>query len=723
MSEAPRRGLLAMSGIAVLALLVWAAPAGADAGNPVPAVSQQLVQSYEDLQQQSGLAPLVAGITDPYFGSAANNGDPPQFGQFSNPFAEPGIHGITTDDKCVQNDGGADQDGLIFDCKPTAVAVSVLPNGNVMYYDGLEGTENVQTSIVIEYGSRAINDQSRLLNLNNGNPQWSIPTPEDGGAAPASNEAVLPPPLTLGKSYNSGALFCTDVKFLPDGRVLANGGTGYYFEPGVDLGNGVKYGVSELEGLKSTRIYDPATNSWNQVGDMNWGRWYPTTVTLPDGDLFTASGVTKLLKPVYPDRPLDSLTNVKETETFSPLSGKWSYNGAAADRSLPLYPRLSVLPDGKIFYNAAGQSFNPFGQSYDEALWNLAAAYDPQTKTWKELGIPGLDSGSALGDTDLGNPVGDLVGRGIPGGGSAFTIPGFRGSTFSIMLPLKPDAGGGYTKASYLTAGGVLNPPSPGSYFATSDSRITTVDTANGDQMSTHPTGDLAEPRWYPSGVLLPTGQVLAFNGSDRDEVAGPGTEIPIRKTEMFDPATSKWTTLASSHQPRTYHNTAVLLPDGRVLIGGHAPISTLYARNITLLKGVTAPNDGRDPSFEIYSPPYLYWGARPVIHSAPDRIGYDGTIQVTTDTPSADIDSVVLVRNPSLTHLVDADQRNVELKVVSRQGNTLTLAAPPNANVAPPGPYMLFVNKTSSKGLIPSTSKQTFVGISGLEARAASRP
>ncbi len=685
-------------------------------GNPVTPVGSQVSNAYEQLQQDSGLSGLAAGLTQPFLQGAENNNDPPKYGHFSEPFAEPTIDGVPTTQKCLEHQ--VDDNGLMFDCKPTAVSVAVLPDGNILYYDGLEGTENVQTSIVIEYGRNAVNDQSRLLDLNNGHPVWSVPTHPDGGAQPPSNEAILPPPLSSTETQNDGALFCTDLKFLPDGRVLANGGTGYYLEPNVNAGNGIDYGVSELEGLKSTRVYDPATNDWQQVGDMRWGRWYPTTVTLPNGSLFTASGVTKLLKPVYPDRPADSLTNVKETETYNPVTAKWTYNGRSADRSLPLYPRLSVLPDGNVFYDAEGQSFNPFGQSYDEALWNEAAVYNPTTKTWKNLGIPGLEGKGAVNlNGNIGNPVGDVAGRGIPGGGSAATIPGFRGSTFSIMLPLQPDGNGRYTKASYLTAGGVLNPPSPGSYLATSDSRITTVDTANGDKMSTRPTGDLAEPRWYPTGVMLPTGQVLAFNGSDRDEVAGPGVEVPVRRTEMFDPATNRWTTLASAHQPRTYHNTAVLLPDGRVLVGGHAPISTLYARDTTVLQGVTAPNDGRDPSFEIYSPPYLHWGTpQPAITSAPHSIDYGRTIKVTTNVDASKIDSVVLVRNPSLTHLVDADQRNVVLRVLSRQGHTLTLAAPPNGNVAPPGPYMLFANRSTPKGLVPSKSAQTFVGLSTVE-------
>ena len=55
---------------------------------------------------------------------------------------------------------------------------------------------------------------------------------------------------------------------------------------------------------------------------------------------------------------------------------------------------------------------------------------------------------------------------------------GFRGSTFSIMLPLEPDAAAHTPRREFLTAGGVLGAvvvPSPGTYLATDLSRIDTV--------------------------------------------------------------------------------------------------------------------------------------------------------------------------------------------------------------------------------------------------------
>jgi hypothetical protein len=633
--------------------------------------------------------------------------DPAQSGRFGKPFEEPKINGQDANTKCV-----TDADGAIH-CKPAAGSLAIMPDGRILYWNALEGTERVKLSIVAEAGSTGIlNDQSRVLTLRGKGrrPRWEQPSPVDAGANPDGHDNHEIFPGGNGETNNDGALFCSDLVFLPDGRVLATGGTSYYLDPEVaDSG----LGVSELEGLENTRIFDPETDTWTQSGSMRIGRWYPSLVTLADGDLFVASGVQKLLKPVYPERPFGSGTNVTETETFDVETGTWTDNGAAAKRSLPLYPRLHLLPNGHVYYDAAGQSFNPFGQSYDMALWNVAAAYDPATRSWKDLGIPGLDGfdPAAGGLEALQDQLTDLQGLGVPGLGPGATIPGFRGSTFSIMLPLRPGADDAYTRARFLTAGGVLGypVPSPGSYVATSDSRITTVDTANGDAITTDPTGDFARPRWYPTGVLLPTGEVIAFSGSDRDAVDAPGVEYPIRQAELFDPETQTWRPLAQSHRPRTYHNTAALLPDGRVLVGGHAPITTLYLSHITVPGGF-GPNDGRDPSFELFEPPYLFRGPRPKIREAPDRIGHGGTFEVRSSAGARRVQSVMLMRNTALTHVVDGDQRAIELPVRSRRGRTLRVAAPPNAKVAPAGPYLLYVNRRDPDGPVPSSGHQLFI-------------
>jgi len=639
-------------------------------------------------------------------------------------------------------------------CKPAAVSIAVLRNGNgqtgnqgarAVYFNGLEDTENIKTSLVNEFGQIGGNDQTRVLDLTNA-PSWSTPTPPDGGANPSGNpnEYLISEALTNGADpKGEGALFCADLVQLVDGKILAAGGTSWYSEPYAPPP--IDMGIAELEGLKNTRIFDPQSSTWTQSGNMHYGRWYPGLVTLADGNVFVASGVTKLVKPLYSDRLNDSGRNVTQSETWNPATGAWTYNGPTADRPLPLFPRLHLLPNGFVYYDGAGQSFNPFGESYDQALWNILAVYDPSSKTWTDIGIAGLP----LRFTEAGlgglvsalNPAGDpateqaalqsLVGKILQDPADLAKLvdtdalqgmlqkpdlavlgAGFRGSTFSIMLPLEPP----YTKAEFLTAGGVLGAgtlETPGSYFSVPFSRIETIDIQTDGSLkhSSRLTGSLQSSRWYSTGVLLPDGSVAAFNGADRDEVDVPGVECAIQQAERFDPATETWTAMATSSRPRTYHNTAVLLPDGTVLVGGHAPIPTAYL-NDTTIPGGFAPHDGRDPSFEIYSPPYAFAADRPVINTAGPVVATLGN-PLTVETPDAgNIESAVLIRNAALTHLVDGDQRSVALSIEFQSAGQVKLTLPASHGVLPAGPYLLFVNRVYQAGgpRIPSKSIQVTI-------------
>lgn len=604
------------------------------------------------------------------------NGGPARLGAFGSPFTEPTIDGVKTAQKCLKGAGGAKI------CKPAAGTLNVLPGGRILYWNALEGTENNRYSIVTEGGRTFTNDATRLLDLKG--PSWRRPRPVRGGANPnGAPPDPLVPGLQSSERYNDGALFGSHQTYLADGRLLVQGGTDYSFDPGVDTS---PFGVVELGGLKSTRIYDPRTNRFTQTGDTNRGRWYPTLVPLGDGRVLDFSGVRKLLKPIYRDDPQNSGTNVRQVERFDARTGRWSDQGARAERSLPLYPRLHLLPDGKVFYNTSGQSYNPQGQSYDQATWNIPALYDPKRRSWSEpSGVPPLTQ-----------------------------LTAFRGSTFSAMLPLVPNRDGSYRRASFLTAGGVLGfggATSPGSYFPTRASKITSIDTAGGrDVYSVRQTGPLSQPRWYSSATVLPTGEVLATSGADKDEVVGPGTEVARQQAELFDPRTRTWRPVATAHNPRTYHNTAALLPDGRVLIGGHAPISTLYTNNTTIPGGF-APHDGRDPSFEIYRPPYLFRGRQPRIGEARRTWRVNRSYTVHTNVPAGQITKVVLIRYTATTHLVDGGQRNVELRIVRRgRGGRVVVRTPRSSNVLPGGPYMLFVVRRTRRGPVPSVARTVSV-------------
>lgn len=644
---------------------------------------------------------------------------------------------------CVRQD----EDGF-FECKPSAGSVALLPDDRMIYFNALEGTENVEFNIVKEFGDVAVSDQTRVLSLgSNGKASWTRPINNDTGSVNPNIGTGLSPDDEF---RNDGSLFCSHIVNLYDGRVLAAGGTDYYTE----------LGIVELEGLRNGRIFDYRNNTWSQTGTMKYGRWYPTMVTLGSGNVFIVGGVTKLIKPVYPDRPLASGRNVLETEIYDVGCGQWTETGIDGQKSLPLYARLHLLPNGHVFYGAAGQAFNPFGQSVDQPLWNIASAYDPVANQWTDLGIPGLPAaanalfsalpmdltipnlpvpGVTVPQPTLGPALPPIPSPDIPALAAAFStvlnafpIPavgpaadaltplldaapeltaGFRGSTFNIMMPLVPDAEGNYKKAEFLTAGGTLGlvaATNPGSGVPIALSRIDTIDIGddNSLSMSSRNTAPLNRARWYGTGVLLPTGAVMLFSGADFDEVILPGTGVPILDTEMFDPATETWTVMAKQGQPRTYHNTEILMPDGRILVGGHAPISTGYAYDLQLPG--KSPQRGRDPTFEIYSPPYVFQ-PRPSISAAPSEATYGQSFNIST-SDAASIESVVLVRRAALTHIVTSDERNVVLPITGRGANSLTVKMPSVSAVAPPGYYMLFINKKTDAGLVPSVSSSVLV-------------
>ena len=191
--------------------------------------------------------------------------------------------------------------------------------------------------------------------------------------------------------------------------------------------------------------------------------------------------------------------------------------------------------------------------------------------------------------------------------------------------------------------------------------------------------------RTYHTMVLLPDGNVLVTNGGQTTNAIGVNTAV--HQAEMWSPATQEFSRLASMVAPRLYHSTALLLPDGRVLVAGGGRFNP-----------INEPTD--QLSSEIYSPPYLFNGARPVISSVP------GTIQIaatfTVITPDAlQISSVALIRLGAVTHAFDQNQRYVPLTFQQAPGG-LTVHSPSSANLAPRGHYMLFI--VNSNG-VPSVA------------------
>jgi galactose oxidase len=198
----------------------------------------------------------------------------------------------------------------------------------------------------------------------------------------------------------------------------------------------------------------------------------------------------------------------------------------------------------------------------------------------------------------------------------------------------------------------------------------------------------MAFRRRQHNATVLPDGTVLVTGGT-----GGPGFNDvspgrPVHAAELWDPATGTWSTLAAEAVDRCYHATAVLLPDATVLSAGGGEFMVGPAPN--------PPADNHRDA-QVFHPPYLFRGPRPVITAAPDELTPGGLFAIEVTGP--EVARVTLVRLASVTHAFDENQSFVPVPFAAA-GTALQATLPA---VCVPGHYMLFV--LSAAG-VPSVAR-----------------
>jgi hypothetical protein len=442
----------------------------------------------------------------------------------------------------------------------------------------------------------------------------------------------------------AGDIFCCGHAFLPDGRLIVAGGT-YKYDGSI-----LKIPIPPFSGLDHSYIFDPIDLKWSRISNMRNGRWYPTCIMLSDGRILVMAGLSKYLPWVF----LDQL------EIYSDNDRYWK-KIPGANHWIPMYPRLHLLPSGEIFYAGSYNTHYTFPFSlrgFPSATFNIG------TRTW----------------TKIGNP--NNVNR-------------EEGTT--VLLPLNPPD---YTARVLLIAGGLQ----PGTE-AIND--VEKIDFS--EKLPRYKTiKPLKHARYYAYSVLLPDQSVLVLGGktgtkghmtmnnsdmrkkkkksatssslSSSFEMKSmePDMEVPhdphaVLEPELFDPKDETWYPMASMQVDRLYHAGALLLPDGRVMTAGSNPERRMNELRI-----------------EIFRPPYLFRGSRPVISKYPPNVSYGKEFEVETDDASH-INAVALMHPSVTTHCVNTEQRYIGLEYKQKNSNTLLVNVPSNRNVIPPGYYMLF--------------------------------
>lgn len=489
-------------------------------------------------------------------------------------------------------------------------------------------------------------------------------------------------------------VFCCDHAYLGDGRLLVGGGTGAggafpveVTPENPDPGDRPHhFNRRHWSGARECAVYNN-DGTWTAVASLlpepgqdarGGGRWYPTLITLGDGRILAVGG--------HPRSEVDdpALSDARHgswlPETYDPADDAWAHQpghwlyvewgdvGGAAppvDQVVPgpdtasnyiYYPRLFNVPDGRVFMASRNDG---------HCGW-----YDPVT---------GLVDGPALEPPPHGDDFAET-------------------NHTAVLLPLLP--GDSYTPSVLffglqgphrITLGPDGEPPA----WEPATPRDWVADQAPATLLGCPPRPPrdwAAEPplRRHGCATLLATGDVCFTGGIDSTGGSGLADCDGILEAEIYHPGFNwgagvidvtreEWTTTPPGSVVRNYHSVALLLPNGRVLAAGGN------------IDGQSGADSAKQYRIEIFCPAYDGDANRPVLVQAPEALSYGQTFQIVT-TRADRIERVALMRCGSVTHAWDGDQRYVGLTFENPADGVIEAVAPPNGNVAPPGPYMIWV-------------------------------
>jgi Domain of unknown function (DUF1929)/Starch binding domain len=425
----------------------------------------------------------------------------------------------------------------------------------------------------------------------------------------------------------SDVLYCAGHTPLADGRILHTGGARY---ENLGASNQVEFG------LNYSRLYSASNNTFSKINSpMLGGRagmagmaWYPTNTRLADGKVMVIGGFSRCCDTNFSNLTLQTFDPIAQDQSQNP----WSLISPNDETPVQLKPGLRDYIHSFLLPNALRVN-----------------------NVDRTMAIMGKDGAIFYVNTEAGTP---------------------NNQRFTAAPNGQRFAGGEDGTAALLSTGEIMTAG------GTNDNNVSQKIDLYQPSTSTWRSLETFIGRRNASSVLLPDGTVLLISG-DSDERNFTGDR---RKPQIIDPQTGTVTTLnpwTGDSNERGYHNFAILLKDGRVLIGG----------GISSLGGIGCERS----DLRIYNPPYLTNGARPVISNAPAftsmnvggsplNLNFSGASLKVSDQGG-----VVLMAVGSTTHSFDQNQRYVKL-AYTQSGSALTINPPANTQIAPPGDYILYL-------------------------------
>jgi hypothetical protein len=516
---------------------------------------------------------------------------------------------------------------------------------------------------------------------------WSIVDPAPTPAGPRFRNFLLPlevfTPQPIGQPAHTASLFCAGQAHSPYGDLIVAGGT--------------QFGVPTLEGANLVFAFNPRlpVRGWTGAGpslypgefglwepgpNLVWDRFYPTTTltarlsrlgggTVPPREAILVAGGS--VDDYSSDPTVNATWNNYEAlvvsseaalnssgldtdavggSTYWPGPGSGGTPPPVEDDWLEDYPRMHLLTDGQVMFSGYAPRWAMVDHDLTPGAWARQAAPPWSSTPWQH---PRHD-GSAVVFPNVGG-LKDLVVR-LGGSDEVNYVTAPNGTTPTVEAFVRQPNGG------YWVSAGTMPNTAPG----------------------THPPG-----RYLMNVVLLPDASLLVVGGVARAPGAAHGSYVNeplLYKNGAWSVLPPNTTPPASSLLPsiRDYHATAILLPDGRVMIGG---------------------GNHRNFDYEVFSPAYMTLpkpqgvGFESAVSYDPffdaSVIGYDMQLEVKcADLPLGEsLSKVVLMAPGATTHHFDMSQRYIEMATETlEKPHVIRFTTPLDDKHATRGIYMLFL-------------------------------
>ena len=436
-------------------------------------------------------------------------------------------------------------------------------------------------------------------------------------------------------------------------------------------------------------IWDPATRVGYNIPPPE-NIWCAGQTILSDGRVYVAGGNLR-----YPDGNAPAGQSAWEgtltNYTFNPLAEIWAKQPDMLRGRW--YPTVTKLADNRVVITSG------IDETGSGAINNVVEVLtpDPNINGIGRINAVGFHNSSGLYPLQFLLPSGQMLEAG-PSADSSFQLNPATWNWSGLPRMMNDHfylgSGASYTDASVtpnrqlvMVAGGyAYNPPLVNAPVAVNE----WLDGFN-PAMGWKPYPQFQTARHNHNTVMLPDGAMLTVGGNR----GVYGYEEPELSSELYskpagDP-TGTWNKVAPHTIQAAYHSTAILLPDATVLLSQDDMDSSAAA--------------AFQHKAQVYSPPYLFRGAQPVITSAPATASYGQSFNVITNRSA--MAGAVLVAPAATTHGNDMHQRVIKLQA-QQLSNGLNVTVPASSALVPPGNYMLFVLDSAG---IPSVAK--FIQIS----------